>query len=888
MHRRHLLLLVAALALASRPLILAQAPHEAKAEADHPQAKERTDQYGDPLPRGALARLGTVRFRHGYPIWSLAFSPDGTTLLSNVAKRMGQPIVNHFLWDTTTGKERRRFSVEGAMLNPIHFTRTGRIVLLDGSDSDIAFYDVMSGQRKPFRAKLPAASWSIALSGDAKTVAALTRDGFICVGDPDSPRQVPLFVGPVTGQKDNVVIYGCVLVLSDDGKKLAFTHYKQEKTGLSEVVRVWDVARRQELRGLAGLPSWHSSHAFLPDGRMLSVGRFGDVVVLDPTTGKQSLRLKFPHRDLGPGHLSPDARLLAIRDRSDIVLVEMATGKTLRRFAIRGRPCCAFSPDGKVLAVGGDDGTIRFWEVATGREVRPSPGHHGAVETVTTSPDGKTVATVGADQTIRHWEAASGKELARIAIPRQAGQSDPEKFRPCVLAFDVAGRRLVAARPDGDVSLWEPVAKETLRNSACLEGHRPGALSSDGRLVLSTCPSGAVGLWKAASGESVRLFAPRGVGKVDPKGDNSATALALSPDGRLAAAGWGGQVEGPVGTNYIPHVQIWDTASGRERKIVWFNRFQGGMPAGLSFASSVWDPVGLLRFSPDGRTLAIGIGGVIHLWDMAGDREARRVDAGDPPAGWAVAFSPDGRVLALGQRDGFFLSDVATGRELCRASGHEGPVTSLAFSPDGRRLITGGADSTGLVWDVPFLLAEARRKRVTPSKAELEVLWRDMGSEDGARADRAVWALVAAPGRAVPLLRDRLQPVPPADSERIARLVTELSSERFAARDLATRELESLGELASPALDKALKAGGSLELRRRAEQLVQKANRPVSDPAKMRALLAVEALERIGTQEAKQILQRLAGGAAGARLTRDAQAALTRLARLESLPALSP
>jgi hypothetical protein len=312
-----------------------------------------------------------------------------------------------------------------------------------------------------------------------------------------------------------------------------------------------------------------------------------------------------------------------------------------------------------------------------------------------------------------------------------------------------------------------------------------------------------------------------------------------------------------------------------------FDRFSGDIPGdgGHFGLGNIHSQVTPLVFSPDGRTLAIGLEGIIHLWDLADHRELHRLVTGPVFCGWAVDFSPDGRLLALGHRGAFSLTDVRTGAVLCRVDGHGGAVTCLGFSADGRRLITGSADTTALVWDVPALLTKARKQRTEPADRDLEALWQNLGDPDGSRAERALWALAAAPGRAVSFLRERLRPVPPVEKARLARLVADLGSERFTIRERATRELERLGDVAVPALKRTLEGGGGLELRRRAEQLLHKANGPVTEPERLRPLLAVEALERIGTAEAREILEDLVRGAPGARLTEESRAALRRLAK---------
>jgi HEAT repeat protein len=111
----------------------------------------------------------------------------------------------------------------------------------------------------------------------------------------------------------------------------------------------------------------------------------------------------------------------------------------------------------------------------------------------------------------------------------------------------------------------------------------------------------------------------------------------------------------------------------------------------------------------------------------------------------------------------------------------------------------------------------------------------------------------------------------------VARLVTDLGSDSFAVREKAAAELEKLGEGAGPGLRKALASEPTAEVRRRVEGLLDRQQWPASAPEAVRGLRAVEALERIGTPEAREALKGLAGGIPEAVLTRAAQAALERL-----------
>jgi hypothetical protein len=188
-----------------------------------------------------------------------------------------------------------------------------------------------------------------------------------------------------------------------------------------------------------------------------------------------------------------------------------------------------------------------------------------------------------------------------------------------------------------------------------------------------------------------------------------------------------------------------------------------------------------------------------------------------------------------------------------------------------------------VIWDVTRLAPDGRLPALDITDAELGALWDGLarGAEE---AERACWKLVAGSARAVPFLGKQLQPVRNIAGERLARLIANLDSDDFANRERASEELAGLGELALPALRKALADMPSVEVRRRAEELVSSATRWTPRPARLRELRALRVLEQIGAPEARTVLERMAEGATEARLTREAKAALGRLGRREGKP----
>jgi hypothetical protein len=215
---------------------------------------------------------------------------------------------------------------------------------------------------------------------------------------------------------------------------------------------------------------------------------------------------------------------------------------------------------------------------------------------------------------------------------------------------------------------------------------------------------------------------------------------------------------------------------------------------------------------------------------------------------------------------------VATGQEVCRFEGHATAVTQLVFSPDDATLACGLADSTMILWDVAARRGKTSLEKRRLSAAELQSAWDALARPDAAKAYPALWALAGGSEDSVRFLKERLAPV--AAPKGVDRLIADLDSDRFAVREQATRELEKLGFAAEASLCRALENQPSLEMRRRLERLLHQLE---SSPDWLRSLRAIQVLEYSATAEARAVLQSLAQGAAGSRLTREAKASLIRL-----------
>lgn len=870
------------------------------------------------LPPGATARLGSAQFRHGEAVFFIAYTTDGKHIVTAGRDHTIR------LWERETGREVREFeraedkkpdldpkpalAMPGKLMMrpardedfPVALSPDGKL-LAAGKGKTITVWDVEDGKRLHALAATVTVT-ELFFTPGGKSLVAADVSPTVTLWDPTTGKATKTFA--IKGPEDTAGIVRSGGAVSPTG-----THFVQQfieaGTG-NATLRVHDLATgeaRPEIRmGVGGA----QGIAFSPDGKYLAWSNFTDgITVWDVPGHKQVAQfgrlggMKYKFFGNSIAFTNDSKTLAATLANDDIELWDVATGKPLRtvsayvpeggprgaaqmgnRVAVRiaiaaggrmTRSDLVFSPDGKAVAASLENATIRQFDTGTGNEIAATAGHLSGV--IATGSDGRTVVTVS-KESVRVWDASGKQERQWPLAP------------PAISAAVSRDAKLVATSSAGGVvRLWDAATGKKVRDVETKRADAAGlGFSPDGKVLATKSElNAAVNLWDTATGNHIRTIGQDGEpvlsgGRVmlDYSGVQT-PVIAFSPDGRLIAA-----------AGDKKQLSIWDAATGSPVSEI------------LSTGRGV---VYAFAFSENGHAIVtLSSSGTVTGYEIAtGEKRYEFKPTGDPadtPAGpgatgammvnvfargvaaaGGLGFTADGRyILAGASNPAVRVWDTVTGQEAGQLKGHLGSVSTLRAAADGKSFVSGSVDTTALVWDVAHFHRLEVARDTPMAGTDLEGLWSELAKPDASAAFEATRKFLTDRGPAVEMLKDRLRPVPKVEDGRIDKLVADLAG-ALSARRKAAQELERLGELAVPQLRKALEGNPALEFRQRVERLLEKATVQKPQGDQLREVRAIELLELAATPEAKKVLESLAAGAPGARLTREAAGAISRMSK---------
>ncbi|MGH7495081.1 MAG: caspase family protein [bacterium] len=361
--------------------------------------------------------------------------------------------------------------------------------------------------------------------------------------------------------------------------------------------------------------------------------------------------------DINDIAFSPDGKLLAIAGNDGTVrLGDMQTG--VEHHALHGHNhsvmAVAFSPDGRWLASASLDSTIRLWEVTSASHVQTIVGTRGGVLSLAFSPDGKWLASAAGDSVIRIWNFLKGQPGSIIR-----NQSMGALQR---VAYSPDGRYLASASADQTVRVWD-LSSHSIKHQFAGESF---AFSPDGKWITISNAGGSIRLCELRTGAEQHSFSGHRA---------SVTAMVFSPGGKWLAS-----------AAQDSTMRIWDLSTRAPKVIVHTHR----------------SIVQRLVFSPGQINWLVSASSdrSLRLWNVETGKELAAI-AGHRNKINAVVFSETDRIFASGSEDGsIIIWEAATGRQWRRLEGHQGPVLSLEIREAAGLLVSGGADGTIRLWNL--------------------------------------------------------------------------------------------------------------------------------------------------------------------------------------------
>ena len=588
---------------------------------------------------------------HTRSVTSVSFSPDGTKIVS------GSWDKTICIWDSETHEQLGVLRGHTGGVNSVAFSSDGKKIISGSNDKTIGIWDVETCEQIGILKGHTGSVNSVSFSSDDKKIVSGSEDRTIRVWDAEKYEQIgAAFVGYRKGVKS--------VSFSSDDKKIV--------SGSSdETIRIWDVKTHTQI----GDPITGHTHGVnciilsQNDQTIVSGGVDGYIRMWDVKSHKQ-IGIFIGHLSgVEAVALSNDGKMMVSCNCEGLYIWDVKTKQQIGRpllgyhdnININNIRTVAFSRDGTRIVSGGDDSTIRVWDVKAQVQIdEPIGGNVNSMNSVAFSPDGTKIAGGGGEQTIRIWDVKEHKQIGKLLIGHSGAINSVSFSRD---------EKVVSSSDDNTICIWNA---KTHEQTGQLIGHQfcvqSAFFSPDGKQVVS---SG----WD----QTIRIWDIKSETQVCPPLDSmvvSRCSAALYPNGKKVAS-----------------VSVDNT--------IYLLDIKTHKCDGEVFRGVIGD-IESVAFSSDGKKLAAGSSlATIHIWNVK-----TQTQIGKPLIGhsWGinsvVFFQNDEKIVSGSNDKTVRIWDAETHKPIGILTGHTGAVNSVSCSPDGQKIASASSDGTVRIWDL--------------------------------------------------------------------------------------------------------------------------------------------------------------------------------------------